>query len=378
MSDFSDYSYLTPPTDPVEFDAWFQDQEERIASKTRSALTRIIVEATEQFINSLTATGDMSYFDQIPAKWTNFVDTELVDDMQGLFLSGGMGAFSTSKSSGLFTEQLANGWVSVVNQQSVDYALEASNRMKDVGKTAWNDIKTTVSKSIEQGTSREKLADLLRQTQNFSRYRAETVARTEAANAQNNGDWAGQQALGIYGPTHKYWVATFDNRARPEHIAINNRTVPMSQPFLVGGEEMMFPHSPGASARNVVNCRCRALYLYPGDMNPETGEIIGEQVLGNQPTPQIRRTDFDVNSSDLLNQKRVKQFASDTYDYVDTPTGYRARVTDIDIDEGALIEGEIIDANGTKIGNFLRAIDGETVDHVEFVIDRAQDRKSVV
>ncbi len=286
MSDFSDYSYLTPPANPVEFDAWLLAQEERIARKTRAALVKIIDEATEQFINSLTATGDMSAFDQVPIKWGTYVDDVLMEDIEGLFLSGGLSAYVTSPSTAIITESMADAWVNVVNQSAVDYALEASNRMKDVGQTAWNDIKNKVSKSVEAGTSTDQLRELLMENRRFSEYRAETIARTETANAYNNGDWAGQQALGEYGPTHKYWVNTSDNRTRTSHLEApnQNKVIPVSQPFIVGGYEMMFPHSPGAPAKEVVNCRCRALYLYPGDIDPFTGEVIGESQTPSQIT----------------------------------------------------------------------------------------------
>ena len=278
MSDFSDYSYLTPPADPVEFDAWLLAQEERIARKTRAALVKIIDEATEAFVNSLTATGDMSFFDSIPMRWAMYVEDVLMEELQGLFLSGGLSAWISSPSNAAIVNALGDAWVNVVNQAAVDYALEATNRMKDVGATAWNDIKNKVSDSIEKGTSTDQLRELLLENRRFSEFRAETIARTETANAYNNGDWAGQQALGEYGPSYKYWVATLDARGRPEHIAVNNVTLPINEPFNVGGEEMMFPHSPGASAANVVNCRCRALFLYPGDVNPQTGELIPEGV----------------------------------------------------------------------------------------------------
>jgi hypothetical protein len=277
MSDFSDYSYLIPPDDPAGVEAWFLEQEERVARKTRAALTKIIGEATEAFIDSLTATGDMSYFDQIPMQWSMYVDEVLLAELQGVFLSGGLSAWISSPANAVIVEALGDVWIDIVNQSAVDYALEASNRMKNVGMTAWNDIKNKVSQAIEQGTSNEKLQRVLKETQNFSRYRAEMVARTEMANAYNNGDWSGMQALGEYGPTYKYWVATLDPpRARDTHMAVNRVTVPIDQPFIVDGEPMMFPHSPGASAKNVVNCRCRALWLYPGDVNPQTGELIPE------------------------------------------------------------------------------------------------------
>jgi len=274
MSDFADYSHLIPPTNRNEIFDWFEEQEERVAKKTRDALTEIIGEPTEAFVNSLVATGDMSYFDSIPMKWAAYVDDVLIAELQGMFLSGNLSAILNSPFNAILTESLGSTWISVVNQSAVDYALEATNRMSNVGMTAFNDIKNEVSKAIKEGTSTEQMSRTLKKTQNFSRYRADTIARTEMANAYNNGSWVGQAALGEYGPTHKFWVLRQDKNSRPTHVAVNQKTLPINQPFIVGGEPMMYPHAPDASAKNVVNCRCMVLFLHPGDVNPETGGVI--------------------------------------------------------------------------------------------------------
>ena len=385
MSDFSDYSYLTPPTDPAEFDAWLLAQEERIARKTRTALAKIIDEATEAFVNSLTATGDMSYFDSIPMQWAAYVDDVLLEDVQGLFLSGGLAAYATSPSTALLAEGVGDAWVNVVNQSAVDYALEASNRMKDVGKTAWNDIKNKVSVSIEKGTSTDQLRELLLENRRFSEYRAETIARTETANAYNNGDWAGQQALGQYGPTHKYWVSTSDNRTRTSHLEApnQNKVIPVSQPFIVGGYEMMFPHSPGAPAKEVVNCRCRALYLYPGDIDPFTGEIIGD-VPAQQVTTAVNETAIDeqaIAQDFSLNAPRLRpdQFSGKWQSIIDDSGGYSSDLSpngDMQLVElwkrqgftakpkvvTSSVYDDLVDSGWTKMS---RGISGETADEVD-------------
>lgn len=276
MSDFADYSHLIPPADRTEREAWFLEQEERIARKTRAALLSIIDEATNQFVNSIVATGDMTYFDSIPMRWAAYVDDVLIEDMQGMFLSGGLTAYIAAEGAVGIAQEVAGQWVEVVNQQAVDYALQATNRMKDVGSTTWNTIKNMVSQSIETGTSNDDLRELIMKNRRFSEYRADTIARTETSNAYLNGTWEGTQALGEYGPTHKYWINTSDNRTREAHVFApsSNGVIPVGQPFIVGGEEMMYPHSPGASAKNVVNCRCDIGTLYPGDTNPFTGEPV--------------------------------------------------------------------------------------------------------
>lgn len=281
MSDFDKYSSLQPPTDPGERVEWLRAQEERIARLVRRELVRLIDSSTEAFVNSLTATGDMSYFDQIPTRWNMWVDDVLLEEIEGMFLAGGLTAVTTADGTLRIADSLADSWVEVVNQNAADFAKVAQNRMKDVGMTAWNDIKNKVSTSIEKGTSVEDLKTLIERNRSFSEFRADTIARTETLNAYNNGNWQGSQALGQYGPTHKYWINTGDARSRETHNTVGNQAaIPISEPFNVGGEPMMFPHSPGASAKNVVNCRCVYGELWPGDIDPNTGNPVGEVIDG--------------------------------------------------------------------------------------------------
>ena len=58
----------------------------------------------------------------------------------------------------------------------------------------------------------------------------------------------------------KQWLATNDLRVRPTHRAAAGQTVPIEQPFLVGGESGMFPGDPSFSAKERVNCRCTLIY----------------------------------------------------------------------------------------------------------------------
>lgn len=275
MSDFPEYSHLVPPANRRQREQWFLQQEERIARKTRLMLSKVVLEATERFINSLSAAGDMSAFDGVATSWDSFVDDILLEDLQGMYLSGGMSVWVDGPTRRI---AVASGqWVEVVNQSAADFARGAANRMRDVGQTTWNLIKDSVSKSIEEGWSTETLQTMLERNLLFSEYRAEMIARTETANAYNNGSWEGVQALGEFGPTHKYWIATFDARAREDHMDVGSQpAIPIDEPFIVGGEEMMFPHSPDASAENVVNCRCDFGKLWPGDVDPVSGMVIPE------------------------------------------------------------------------------------------------------
>jgi len=60
----------------------------------------------------------------------------------------------------------------------------------------------------------------------------------------------------------KEWVTVGDEKVRAAHVNADSQTVDVSKPFQVGGELLRWPGdtSLGASAGNIVNCRCASVY----------------------------------------------------------------------------------------------------------------------
>lgn len=60
----------------------------------------------------------------------------------------------------------------------------------------------------------------------------------------------------------KVWVTMGDLKVRDAHMRANNQRREINDPFLVGGELLMYPKdtSLGASMANVINCRCKSVY----------------------------------------------------------------------------------------------------------------------
>ena len=89
--------------------------------------------------------------------------------------------------------------------------------------------------------------------------RAEAIARTELGRL---GQQAGYGTLNDYAlrfdrDMGKQWVTWVDGRTRTAHTFANGQTrFPVSEPFTVWGERLLYPKDPRGSARNVVNCRC--------------------------------------------------------------------------------------------------------------------------
>lgn len=60
----------------------------------------------------------------------------------------------------------------------------------------------------------------------------------------------------------KEWAGILDDRIREDHLVADGQEVQKTEPFTVGGELLMYPGdtSLGATEKNVINCRCSALY----------------------------------------------------------------------------------------------------------------------
>lgn len=96
--------------------------------------------------------------------------------------------------------------------------------------------------------------------------RAKVIAQTET-NRHFNGsmlahglsrEQAGESSLS------KQWDTRMDNKERPAHRDANNDIQPLKQPFIVGGEELLFPGDPTGKPSNVINCRCQIRLLKRG------------------------------------------------------------------------------------------------------------------
>ena len=152
-------------------------------------------------------------------------------------------------------------------------------------------IKRHVTGGIIQGKSVYDIADdLQRDVTNMNRTSAVRTARTAMTAAQNGGRQAtmdSAKAMGI--KLRKRWVATKDSRTRDVHGAADGQTVPTDEPFIVGGEKMMFPGDrTSASGWNIYNCRCGMRSVEKEGIeaearqirvrNPETGrnEVVNE------------------------------------------------------------------------------------------------------
>ena len=121
-------------------------------------------------------------------------------------------------------------------------------------------LESELTTSILKGESIPKIAKRLKNVSEG--YLGDTIriARTETTRIENSA----RQAVGDEGKRRgfkmeKVWVATYDDRTRDDHLAMDGVAVPNDEPFVLpDGTKMMFPGdiSMGAGANQVCNCRC--------------------------------------------------------------------------------------------------------------------------
>jgi uncharacterized protein with gpF-like domain len=90
------------------------------------------------------------------------------------------------------------------------------------------------------------------------RNRARVIAITEVTRAYGAGTIAaGLEQSRLSGRLlSKLWRTEHDDRVRASHRHVDGVTLPLYQPFMVGGYPLMFPGDPMGPADEVVNCRC--------------------------------------------------------------------------------------------------------------------------
>lgn len=77
----------------------------------------------------------------------------------------------------------------------------------------------------------------------------------------------------------KQWQTVGDDRVRPAHDDADGQTVNADEPFVVDGEELMYPCDPEGSLSNTSGCRCSAVWTLTSDASSATAS--GGSVMAN-------------------------------------------------------------------------------------------------
>jgi len=137
-------------------------------------------------------------------------------------------------------------------------------------------IAKDISKYMAQGLPIENMAAFLENHyKDVNRIRGRRIARTETIKASNFGALSGAQASGV--PFVKEWNSILDSRTRAGHSSADGKQAKEGDPFRVNGEKLLYPAdtSMGASAGNVVNCRCVIDFVDPDEYDTALDTSLG-------------------------------------------------------------------------------------------------------
>lgn len=120
-------------------------------------------------------------------------------------------------------------------------------------------LESELTTSLLRGESIPQMARRIKTTAEGLLKNTIRIARTETTRVQNSARQSvAEEGHRLGFNMWKRWVATADERTRDAHANAEGQEVPYSEPFIIDGEQLMYPGdiSMGASASNVVNCRC--------------------------------------------------------------------------------------------------------------------------
>jgi HK97 family phage portal protein len=128
----------------------------------------------------------------------------------------------------------------------------AAAMAKQVNATTIDKLSNTLAEGIGNGEGINDLTDRVGAVYDeFSTYRSEMIARTEATAANNAGFVESYDQSGV--ANAKEWIATNDSRTRDTHAAADGEVVGLDDIFSIG---LSYPGDPSGDPDETINCRC--------------------------------------------------------------------------------------------------------------------------
>jgi uncharacterized protein with gpF-like domain len=158
--------------------------------------------------------------------------------------------------------------------------LNAAIQRAFLGGQSVSDIIAQVGRAISSGKgSGEKFTGLFGPIGD----RAETIALNEILRVHSIAGQARLEDLqGVVPGVKKQWMHIMASRKpRFSHIHASGQVREVDEPFLVDGEDLMYPRDPNGSPENTINCHCVLVpYMDPSDLQPSAGQLKSLKDLG--------------------------------------------------------------------------------------------------
>jgi hypothetical protein len=158
--------------------------------------------------------------------------------------------------------------------QAIEFLQNRQNVISQANAGMWDKIKASLTEGLNAGETIKELSDRVRTEFNgLSDFEAKRIAMTETGAAYGAGR---QQAMEDAGVQFKGWLSSHGPNVRAAHqaaeIQYGSNPIPVDEPFIVGGESLMFPGDPAGSPGNIINCQCVQIAVAPP--NSDNSEIV--------------------------------------------------------------------------------------------------------
>jgi hypothetical protein len=185
-----------------------------------------------------------------------FNQDELLQDLQSLIYSEIPGMLEDTTKATLDSVGSSLPWT-MPTQDVLDFIASRERLLSGLPQEFYQKILGEVSAGLTAGDSLADLSNRISAAFNsIEEGQADVIADTETAAAFN---YATDKAARAAGVEYKQWVHGGSLVPREDHLAIDGLVVPIAEPFPVGDPPLMFPHDPGGSPEDVINCSCVSL-----------------------------------------------------------------------------------------------------------------------
>lgn len=209
----------------------------------------------------------------------------------------------------LLTQPLAAGGVSFTPRLNLGAlaALEKglTAKITGIGTAAINRINTEIAQVlIGTRSAPEAITKVQRWLGGATRRRARGIVYDELGRAYSTASQNSlSQATSLLPGLKKQWLHSGKRTPRPEHLAAHGQIVSANDPFVVGGEALMFPRDPEGSAGNIINCGCMSVPVVDGStwtQLDEDGEEVRRGVLRMDPMDALGHVELEIDDGERI------------------------------------------------------------------------------
>lgn len=167
-----------------------------------------------------------------------------------------------------------------------------TDKIKDVAVSTANRINSEIGLVAIGAQSPSEAVSAISRIAGIGRGRAFTILRTELGRAFSvAGQERQAQARQVLPGLRKQWRRSGKIHSRATHDVADGQVRDVDEPFLVGGEKLMYPRDPRASAKNTVNCGCTSLpWMESWEVKQPGRQAFTSEELANDP----RKRDLDA------------------------------------------------------------------------------------